>query len=114
MDKEAAENQEAEEPVEAAAVEVLEVIQEVEQPLKADQNDPTLVFDRMTVYINWEFGSNPETALANIDKELKKDKQNASLWFQKGAIYQNKSEIAFQQDGKYDLELSEKAMKLYL
>lgn len=81
--------------------------------IKLDPNDPTIVFNRGNVFLNWEKTRQYELAHKDYDRAIELSRGNAKFWHAKGLAFEGQAEEIFQKTGTQDEFLNEKAIEMF-
>ena len=89
-----------------------------DQAIELDPNDPTIIFNRGNVYLNWDTdgmggGKQYEKAIADYDHAISIAPNNAKLWHAKGLAYESKAEDIYNKTGIQNPELNALAIEMY-
>lgn len=84
-----------------------------DEAIKRDPNDPTIVFNRGNVFLNWDKKDRFEKAHRDYDKAIELAPTNAKFWHAKGLAYESEAEELLAEKKEAGSELNNLAIQMY-
>jgi tetratricopeptide (TPR) repeat protein len=89
-----------------------EALEDFKNAIKFDPNDPTIIFNRGNVYLNWQDKRLFEEAHADYDRAIEIDPGNAKLYHAKGLAFEGEAE-ELKAQGADPSERNQRAIEMY-
>jgi len=76
---------------------VPEAKNDFDMAIELDSNDPTIIFNRGNVFLNWTPEKNFAKAHKDYDRAIELARGNSKLWHAKGLAYEGEAEYIFKE-----------------